>query len=575
MGYTKKTTYLNKSAKTGVEYEYMVRAIYNPDSDNAYWSTYSEDGTLGTVTYCPTTTTVENISTKTEYALSWSQVDSATGYIVYRKAPGSSSWEKIQWIYDNTVTSYSDTSGKIGVIYYYKVRAFNEVNDVKYYSDFSSSDTLQGYSYFPDEPDIISAEPPVYTNSIRITWDAVNNATSYAVYRRTTGAEWKLMGYTKKTTYLNKSAKTGVQYEYIVRAIYKDNNGNSYWSTFSDFDIKSAVTYYPSTPTLNEPEEYSNGIRLTWDSIDEATGYRIFRKSSYEEWRVLDDVSSNEFTDTTVKKGIKYYYLIKSYNEVDGTTYWGQKDYTQKKSGIVYYTVNGSLLIGWNTIDDRSYYFNSFGELMSLTGIDVSSYQGTTAYSSSLIDWETVKNDGIDFAIIRIGWGQDETSQDDSEAIYNMNECERLGIPYGVYIYSYALTLDMVDGEIEHMLRLLKGRYPEMGVWFDMEDADGYKASHNLNPYTSGTLLTNMCLKFVKAIKAEGYSNVGTYANPNYFKNVLEYDKLNAAGGIWLAHWGVTSPSSTYSPDDLWQYTSDGNVDGIYGRVDMNVYIID
>ena len=78
-------------------------------------------------------------------------------------------------------------------------------------------------------------------------------------------------------------------------------------------------------------------------------------------------------------------------------------------------------------------------------GIDVSVHNGK-------IDWQKVKNDGIDFAIIRCGYGQNMTSQDDAYWEYNVSECERLGIPYGVYLYSYANTLAKAKSEAQHVL---------------------------------------------------------------------------------------------------------------------------
>lgn len=109
--------------------------------------------------------------------------------------------------------------------------------------------------------------------------------------------------------------------------------------------------------------------------------------------------------------------------------------------------------------------------------------------------------------------------------IRNMNECERLGIPYGVYIYSYALTSDEVTSEINHTLRMLQGRSPVRGVWFDMEDADGYKESNGLDVYKDGELLTNFCIQFIEAMDKEGYTT-GVYANYNYYKNVLNLSGL-------------------------------------------------
>ena len=193
-------------------------------------------------------------------------------------------------------------------------------------------------------------------------------------------------------------------------------------------------------------------------------------------------------------------------------------------------------------------------------GIDLSNHNG-------VIDWEKVKAAGIDFAIIRVGYGSDIESQDDVQAVRNMQECERLGIPYGVYLYSYALKVENAVSEAKHALRMIEGFNPVLGIWFDMEDADGYKAGKGLNVYNERELITEMCKTFCNLIAKAGYKT-GIYANKNYFDNVIiaeqvaDYDK-------WLAHWGIDEPSM---PCLFWQYTSDGSVDGINGRVDMDYY---
>ena len=196
-------------------------------------------------------------------------------------------------------------------------------------------------------------------------------------------------------------------------------------------------------------------------------------------------------------------------------------------------------------------------------GVDVSTYNKN-------IDWNKAKASGIDFAIIRIGFGDDDTNQDDDRAIANMIGCEAAGIPYGVYIYSYAMSEREVDSEISHTLRMIQGHYPQLGIWFDMEDADNYKNKHNFNPYTHGTELTNFCIRFVTAMQNRGY-RTGVYANRDFFVNVLDYSRLRSTCLIWLAHWGISEPSMGC---DMWQYTSSGTVNGIPSTVegvDMNM----
>lgn len=178
--------------------------------------------------------------------------------------------------------------------------------------------------------------------------------------------------------------------------------------------------------------------------------------------------------------------------------------------------------------------------------IDVSGHDG-------LIDWDSAK-EHIEGVIIRIGYGNDYAYQDDKQAVQNMDECERLGIPYGVYIYSYAMTMQETESEISHTLRMLKGRNPVRGVWFDMEDADEYKKNHGMDVYSEEdrTLLTDICIRFIEEMHSRGYIT-GVYANYDYYKNVLDTNRLYMTEGfnMWLAHWGVEEPDMDCM---MWQF---------------------
>ena len=199
---------------------------------------------------------------------------------------------------------------------------------------------------------------------------------------------------------------------------------------------------------------------------------------------------------------------------------------------------------------------------VSAVVIDVSSHDG-------LIDWNRIE-EHVECVIIRIGYGNDIEGQDDKQAIHNMNECERLGIPYGVYIYSYALTSDEVTSEINHTLRMLQGRSPVRGVWFDMEDADGYKESNGLDVYKDGELLTDFCIQFIEAMDKEGYTT-GVYANYNYYKNVLNLERLANTRGfnMWLAHWGIEEPGMDCMMWQFGAYLIDGH------EFDGNIFYAD
>lgn len=187
-----------------------------------------------------------------------------------------------------------------------------------------------------------------------------------------------------------------------------------------------------------------------------------------------------------------------------------------------------------------------------LKGIDVSTHQGN-------IDWNKVKSN-IDFAILRCGYGNDIEKQDDAQFVRNVSECKRLGIPYGVYLYSYANTVQKLNSEIAHTLRLISGLNP-FCVYFDMED--------NSTTSLGKATLTEYAKEFCEAIKTKGFK-VGIYANQNWFQNYLDVAALyNAGYSIWCAKYSDNKPNIAASYD-IWQYSSKGSIAGISGNVDMN-----
>lgn len=187
----------------------------------------------------------------------------------------------------------------------------------------------------------------------------------------------------------------------------------------------------------------------------------------------------------------------------------------------------------------------------TLTGIDVNRYQGE-------IDWEKVKAAGIDFAIIRCGYAEDKVEYDDPYFEYNASECERLGIPYGVYLYSYATSIQDASSEADHVLRLIEGHTLSFPVYYDLEDNTIQNSDH-------AAIATTFCNK----IEAAGYP-VGVYANLYWWNNYLT-DSCFDSWYKWIAQWGN---SCDYTGEyAMWQYSSTGTVDGINGNVDMNFLI--
>lgn len=193
---------------------------------------------------------------------------------------------------------------------------------------------------------------------------------------------------------------------------------------------------------------------------------------------------------------------------------------------------------------------------MAVKGIDISEFQ-------SNVNYEKVKNDGIRFVIIRCGYGMNDKSQDDVEFMNHIKECERLNIPFGIYLMSYANTLEKAKSEAEHILRLAKGHNPSLGLWYDVED-------NNTSGKVSKETLKNIINTFCNTVKNAGYK-VGIYASLNWLDKKID-KQIKEDYPIWVAQY---NNECQYDGEYvLWQYTSSGKVNGISGRVDMN-YLYD
>lgn len=193
-------------------------------------------------------------------------------------------------------------------------------------------------------------------------------------------------------------------------------------------------------------------------------------------------------------------------------------------------------------------------------GIDVSKHQG-------VIDWEKVKEAGVDFVIIRCGYGLDRPEWDDAQFERNADECERLGIPYGVYIYSYANKESDALSEAQHVLRLIEGRKISYPVYFDMEDEKELAKLGTLEEQREK--LATFAEIFCSEIEDAGYP-AGVYANLNWWNTYLTDDCFDQ-WYRWVAQYNTEC--DYVGEYTIWQYTPYGSVDGIEGNVDMNFLI--
>lgn len=191
---------------------------------------------------------------------------------------------------------------------------------------------------------------------------------------------------------------------------------------------------------------------------------------------------------------------------------------------------------------------------MSMKGIDVSSYQERP-------EWGKVKENGIDFAILRVM----NSKGKDSSFEYNYQEAGRNGFFRGVYRYSYALTIAQAKAEAKGVLDALAGRKLEMGVWLDLE----WSRQRSLGK----AKVKQIAEAWLKVVRDAGYE-CNIYCNLDWYKNVC--------GGLDAKYWIARYPSSDTGTvkeslrpnvgESGWQFSSKGRVHGVSGSVDMDLW---
>ncbi|WP_196243285.1 GH25 family lysozyme [Ruminococcus flavefaciens] len=197
--------------------------------------------------------------------------------------------------------------------------------------------------------------------------------------------------------------------------------------------------------------------------------------------------------------------------------------------------------------DDFYKYFG--GEDMK--GIDVSVHNGK-------IDWQKVRAAGIDFAILRAGYGR-LASQKDERFVENYAGAKAAGIPVGAYWYSYAMTPEEAELEADVFLSVIKGKQFEMPVYFDLEE----KKQFDLGKEKVSAIMR----AFLERVEAAGYF-VGLYGSASSLVTHTA-DDIKSRYTIWLAHWvDQTNYSGAYG---IWQHSEKGSVDGINGNVDLDI----
>ena len=176
-----------------------------------------------------------------------------------------------------------------------------------------------------------------------------------------------------------------------------------------------------------------------------------------------------------------------------------------------------------------------------LYGVDVSQHNG-------VVDFEELKNNGVQFVIVRSSYGCNE----DDNFLDNVCDANEAGLLVGAYHYSYALTAERALEEAKFLCNLIEttGVFLGLPIFLDMEDADGYKASRGITV----NRINDICKTFISHVKQK--YDCGLYASYDWLTNIIDWKSLGCA--VWSAQWNSTDDFKGY----MWQYTDRLNING-------------
>lgn len=298
----KGTQYRDAAVTPGTTYAYTVRGVA---SDGRSLSpSYDGKGVSATVNKTPANVTLTAARAGADgITVTWCAANGAASYTVYRRI-GTAKWAIIA--NGVTETSYTDSKAQAGVAYDYTVRGRAASGTLS--PGFDRTGVSSG---IPADVTLTAARAGA--DSITITWQAAANATSYAVYRKSSGeGEWScLAASVPGTRYVDTTAARDVDYVYTVRGVR-----DSALSLGCDENGKTAGLYtVPDDVVLTGADANRHGVMITWQPAAYAQSYRVYRRVDGGKWEVLADrVSSTGYCDETFEQGQAYYYTVRALN---------------------------------------------------------------------------------------------------------------------------------------------------------------------------------------------------------------------------------------------------------------------
>ncbi len=351
--------YDDNTAEVGTHYYYWVKAG-NSSGESALsasdvgWRAFSKPAAP--------TGVVASDGTSTEGVLvTWSSVAAAESYSVWRSEYSSSS-SAVMIASGLTSTSYTDTSAVAGTVYYYWVKSTNPGGT----SDFSTSDDGYRKPSAPSAPAGVSASDGLSTTVIVISWNAVNSAASYSVWRSTSSSSssaTQIASALTATTYSDTTAASGVTYYYWVRAT---NAGGT--SAFSSPDVGYLAVIVGPESVAASDGTMANYVKVSWSASANAVKYEVWRGTvnDYSQASKLSSPTTTSYNDTSVQPGMRYYYWVRAVT-VAGTSAFSSSDTGYRPLGVptnVRATTGNStgVTVSWSAVSGAVSYEISRGE---------------------------------------------------------------------------------------------------------------------------------------------------------------------------------------------------------------------
>ena len=306
------TSYTNCIAASGTEYYYKVKAAAVVNGKDVA-SDFSNTKSLFTTPAAPS---VSITTSKGKPKLTWKAVKGADKYWIYRSTDG----KNFKYYNETDEAGYTNYSTNIGTTYYYKVRAVKTIDGNDHKSDFSAVRSIQC------RPAAVNLSISRSYGKPKLTWDAVADADKYWIYRSTDGKNFKYYDTTTKTSYINSGAAFNTTYYYKVKAVKVVNGRNVASGSGSAKSVITALAKPSVSITTSDGKPY-----ISWDAVDGATGYYVFRSTDGKNYSVLGYTTRTNYTNTASNAGTTYYYKVKADNSNTKTAICANSDKTAEK----------------------------------------------------------------------------------------------------------------------------------------------------------------------------------------------------------------------------------------------------